>query len=191
MDARVRIEAVEALGTLHSPQALDALVRIIWRHGSPDVQREAVETLGDYQDVGVVAHLEKILVEHADAQAVAEALDVLGELKDPRAQRRIAAVARTSRNAHVRREALQLLGEAQEQQDERAGGLTAEQFATLLERAIFEDSDHSVQLEALEVAAESLPRALARRLLRRVADEHPVRSIREEAFEQLQDIGGT
>jgi hypothetical protein len=151
------------------------------------VQREAVETLGDYRGSSVVEHLEQVLVGHRDEQVVLEALDVLGESNDARAEERVAQAARNSRSAHVRREALQWLGDAQSR-GAGAGGRSAEELAALLERAIFEDRDRSVQLEALDVAAESLPRALARRLLRQVADRHPVAHVREEAREQLQDI---
>jgi HEAT repeat protein/beta-lactamase regulating signal transducer with metallopeptidase domain len=184
-DPQVRVEGVEALGTLGTRAAQDALVRIVWEHRSRDVQREAVEALGDHPDPRVLEQLEKILVEHRDEQVAAEALDVLGEVDDPRIADRIAQAARTSPSAHVRREALEWLGAAQKGRDDRA----AEQLAAVLERVIFEDKDRSVQLEALDVAAESLPRALARRLLRQVVDRHPAAPIREEARELLEDIG--
>jgi HEAT repeat protein/beta-lactamase regulating signal transducer with metallopeptidase domain len=187
-DSHVVAEAVEALGDLQTEGAVAALVRIIWGNHPPGVQREAVEALGAYREHGILEQLNRIVAEHDNEQVVGEALDVLGELNDPRAEQRVARAARTSPSPLVRREALEWLGDAHERGSTRPGGLSAEQLMTLLERVIFEDSDRSVQLEALDVAAESLPRAAARRLLRRVADEHPVRSVRQEALELLADI---
>jgi hypothetical protein len=87
----------------------------------------------------------------------------------------------------IRREALERLGDAQERTDKGARTLSPDRLTLLLEFAIFEDPDPSVQLEALEIAAESLPRAQAQRLLRRVTDEHSVGRIRTEALHLLDD----
>ena len=186
-DDRVQLEAVEALGELQTREAMGTLVRLVWQDESAAVRRKAVDVLADYRAFGLLEPLDSILAAHDDELVLDEALDVLASLSDPAADLRIARAARTSPSPLIRRKALERLGDAQERTNPRARTLSPEQLTLLLERAIFEDPDPSVQLEALEVAAESLPRAQAQRLLRRVADGHSIGGIRAEALNLLDD----
>jgi hypothetical protein len=166
---------------------MGTLVRVIWEHESTAVRRKAVDKLEEYSAFDVLEQLDSILTAHDDELVLDEALDVLAGMSDPAADLRIARAAHTSRSPLIRRKALELLGDAQERTDRPASTLSPDELTLLLERAIFEDADSGVQLEALEVAAESLPRAQAERLLRRVAGEHSVGDIRAEALKLLDD----
>jgi len=53
-------------------------------------------------------------------------------------------------------------------------------------RAIFDDPDMSVRMEAID-ALEDLPADRARRALRDVIDRHPDARVRREAAEQLRE----
>jgi beta-lactamase regulating signal transducer with metallopeptidase domain/HEAT repeat protein len=189
VDARVQLEAVQSLGELRTREAMGTLVRLIWEHESPAVRRKAVDKLEDFVAFGVFEPLDSILTAHDDEAVLDEALEVLASMSDPAADQRIAGAARTSRSPLIRRKALELLGDAQERADDRpASTLSPDTLTALLERAIFEDADPGVRLEALEVAAESLPRAQAEWLLRRVADEHSVGDVRAEALKRLDEV---
>jgi HEAT repeat protein len=186
-DARVQLEAVESLGELQTKEALATLVRLVWEDKSPTVRRKAVDVLADYSRFGVLEHLDRILAAHDDEFVLEETLEVLAKLHNAAADQRIARAARTSPSPLIRREALELLGDAQERTDNSATALSPEGLTLLLEQTIFEDPDRSVQLEALEVAAKSVPRAQAQRLLRRVADTHSIDGIRAQALKLLDD----
>jgi hypothetical protein len=69
---------------------------------------------------------------------------------------------------------------------ETSDARTLDQIEQILEAAIFEDPDHSVRSEAIDVL-ERLPAARAGRVLRKVIDRHPDEQIREQAKELEQE----
>ena len=170
-------EAVETLGDVESSDAVAALVRIVWEHKDVRIQREAVETLGDRRDAAVVTELERIVRDHAVEEVQAQAIETLADVPDHRLDALILELAISGRSARLRREALETIAHVASNTSDAA---TLDKAQQTIERAIFNDPDRSVRMEALD-ALKGLPRERARRVLREVETRHPDADVREEA----------
>jgi HEAT repeat protein len=181
---RAQQEAVETLGDLDDPGAAEALVRIVFDHGNEEVQREAVETIGDrHEDAGAIAALERILREHPSEHVQAEAIETLTDVSGQALHPQIVALTASGRTPRIRREAIEAMADAVADSGNAQALDRAEQA---FERAVFDDPDTSVRMEALD-ALEKLPRDRALRALQRVIDKHPDSRVRREAEEHVRD----
>lgn len=178
-------EAVETIGDLGEPAgAIDALTRIAWEHGDVEVQREAVETLGDRRDdEGAVAALERIAREHEREEVQAEAIETLMDGDKQALHPLILELALTGKSPRVRREALDAIGEAVAKIGDAQ---LLDRAQTVIERAVFEDTDRSVQADALD-ALDEFPSERALRVLRDVAARHADPRMRRDAEEHLRE----
>jgi HEAT repeat protein len=177
-------EAVEALGEVHDPGAVSALTRIVWEHPQEAIQREAVETLGDrHDDAAAVTELVRIAREHPREEVQAEAIETLGDLSEQSVHPVILELAQSAVNPRIRREALDSIHEAVTKiKDVQA----LDRAQRIIERAIFDDPDESVRVDALD-ALGGLPEDRARRALRDVIARHPDARVRREAEEHMRE----
>jgi HEAT repeat protein/beta-lactamase regulating signal transducer with metallopeptidase domain len=180
---RAQQEAVETIGEIDDPGVVDALARIVWEHQDVTVQSEAVETLGDRDDATAMAALEKIAREHDREEVQAEAIETIADRSEQSLHPLILELAVSGRSARIRREALDQIGEAVAKIDD-AQALDRAQQA--IERAIFDDPDPGVRVEALD-ALDELPDERALRVLRDVIARHPDARVRREAEEQVRE----
>jgi HEAT repeat protein len=176
-------EAVETIGDLDASGTVDALISIAWEHQTVDVQREAVETLGDRRDDrAALAAIERIAREHDREEVQAEALETLADSHEP-LHPILLELALSGRSTGIRREAVEAIGEAVTKVGDAQ---LIDRAQTVIERAVFEDPDRSVQMEALE-ALEDFPSARAISILRDVIARHPDPRVRREAEEQVRE----
>jgi HEAT repeat protein/beta-lactamase regulating signal transducer with metallopeptidase domain len=181
---RAQQEAVETLGDIDDPGAADALLRIAFEHDNEQIQREAVETIGDRdEDAGAIAALERILRDHPSEGVQAEAIETLTDVPGQTLHPQIVALAASGRSPRIRRDALEAIADAVAESSDAQMLDRAEQT---LERAIFDDPDTSVRMEALD-GLEKLPRDRELRILRQVIDRHPDSRVRREAEDHVRD----
>jgi HEAT repeat protein len=181
---RAQQEAVETLGEIDAPGAVDALTRIAWEHSDVSVQREAVETLGDRRDdAASMTALERIAREHSREEVQAEAIETIADDSDQPLHPLVLELAASGRNARVRREALAAIGEAVTKISDAE---TLDRAERTIARAIFEDPDPGVRVDALD-ALEELPDERALRVLRDVIARHPDARVRREAEEHVRE----
>jgi HEAT repeat protein/beta-lactamase regulating signal transducer with metallopeptidase domain len=177
-------EAVETIGEIDAPGVVEALTRLAWEHQDVAIQREAVETLGDlHENAAAVTALERIAREHDREEVQAEAIETLADLSEQSLHPLILELAATGRSPRIRREALDSIGEAVEKISDAQ---QLDRVQQVIERAIFEDPDRAVQVEALD-ALENLPDERARRVLRDVIARHPDARVRREAGEHIRE----
>jgi HEAT repeat protein/beta-lactamase regulating signal transducer with metallopeptidase domain len=177
-------EAVETLGDLDDAGAVEALTRIAWDHRDVAIQREAVETLGDRQDdAAALTALERIARQHDREEVQAEAIETLADRPGQLLHPVILELAQTGRTATIRREALDSIADAVEKITD-AQLLDRAQQA--IERAIFDDPDPGVRIDALD-ALDKLPDERALRALRDVVARHPDARVRREADELVRE----
>jgi HEAT repeat protein/beta-lactamase regulating signal transducer with metallopeptidase domain len=177
-------EAVETLGDVDAPGIVDALVRIVSEHREVEIQREAVETLGDRQDdAAALAAIERILRGHPREEVQVEAIETLADVAKGSLHPAILDLAVTGASPRIRREALESIGEAV---SETGDAQMLDAAERTMVRAIFDDPDTSVRMEAID-ALEDLPGERARRVLQDVIDRHPDARVRREAAEQLRE----
>jgi HEAT repeat protein len=179
---QARREAVETLASIEGDASLAALVRIAWEHPDVAMQVEAVESIGDKSGASAAKELERIIRDHPREDVQAEAVETIGDVTDG-LNETIVQIVRSGKNARVRREAIDALSHTAEATKD-AGQL--DRIEQVLEAAIFEDSDHSVRIEAMD-AVEQLPATRAKRVLRKVIERHPDAQMREEATDLEQD----
>jgi HEAT repeat protein/beta-lactamase regulating signal transducer with metallopeptidase domain len=175
----VQAEAVETLGDLEVPGATTALVSIVWEHKDVTIQREAVETLGDRHDRAAVTELERIVQEHPVEDVQAEAIETLADVSNHRVNPVIFEVALSGKSPRLRREALDAIAHVASDTSDAA---MLDKAQHTIERAIFDDPDRSVRMEALD-ALDGLPRDRALSVLRSVLERHPDAELREDAKE--------
>jgi HEAT repeat protein len=180
-----RQEAVEAIGDLAGNAALPLLRRIIWEHPDTGTRVEAVETIGDLEGIDVVRELKELLERHTDQAIREEALDVLSEADSPEAYATLLDVATGADAAELRRDAIEAIADATEKGRTSA---EIERAATMLEQAIFNDRDESVQIEAID-AVHQLPRERALAILRKVVETHASNKVKREARDAIAEIG--
>ncbi len=181
---RAQQEAVETLGDLDAPGVVDALTRIAWEHQDVTIQREAVETLGDRRDdAAALAALERVAREHDREEVQAEAIETLAGRPDQPLHPLILELATSGRSARIRREALESIGDAAHKIDDAQ---LLDRMQQAIERAIFDDPDRAVQIDALD-ALDKLPEERALRALRDVIARHPDARVRREAEEHVRE----
>ena len=95
----------------------------------------------------------------------------------------ILELAASGRSARIRREALDSIGDALEKIGDPQLLDRAQQA---IERAIFDDPDRAVQVDALD-ALDKLPDERALRALRDVIARHPDARVRREAEEHVRE----
>jgi HEAT repeat protein/beta-lactamase regulating signal transducer with metallopeptidase domain len=181
---QAQLEAVETLGDIDADGVVEALTRIAWEHRDVRIQQEAVETLGDrHDDAAALAAIERIAREHDREEVQAEAVETLADRPEHSLHPVILELAASGRNARIRREALDSIGDAIEKTSD-ASVLDRAQQA--IERAVFDDPDQSVRIDALDALAK-LPGERALRALRDVVARHPDARVRREAEEQVRE----
>lgn len=179
-----RKEAVETIGDLDVPGIVEALTRIAWEHADTDVQKEAVETLGDRQDdAAAIAAVERIAREHDREEVQAEAIETIADFKDQAVHPLLLELALSGKSPRIRRQALESLGDAV---SETSDAQVLDRAQTVIERAVFDDPDRSVQAEAID-SLDQFPNDRARRVLRDIVARHPDTRIRREAEEHLRE----
>ena len=177
-------EAIEALGELDHPGVVDTLTRIAQEHENVAMQSEAVETLGDREDdAAAMAALERIAREHDREEVQAEAIETLADREEQPLHPLILELAVSGKSPRIRKEALDQIGDAVA----RIGDAQAlDRAQQAIERAIFDDPDPGVRVEALD-ALEELPDERALRVLRDVIARHSDARVRREAEENLRE----
>jgi HEAT repeat protein/beta-lactamase regulating signal transducer with metallopeptidase domain len=106
----VRLAAVEALGNLSDPRAVDALVQALRTDTDAKVREAAAESLGEIDSPRAVPGLIAALGSERVAAVKAKIAWALGELDDARAVDALSAAVRDG-EAEVRRQAVWALGE--------------------------------------------------------------------------------
>ena len=109
-DSAVRLAAVESLGNLSDPRAVDALVLALKSDTDPRVREAAAEALGEIDSPRAVPGLIAALGSERVSAVRAKIAWALGELDDKRAVEALGAVVR-DQDAEVRRQAVWALGE--------------------------------------------------------------------------------
>jgi HEAT repeat protein len=181
-NASAQQEAVETIGDLDVAGVVDALTKMAWEHPNATIRDEAVETLGDRKDdARAVAAVERILREHPDEQTQVEAIGTLAEMSAEAIPAQILELVESGRSPLIRREAIEEIADALDKIVDARALDSAEQ---ILERAIYNDPDTSVRMEALDALGD-LPGDRADRALRKIADGHPDARVRREAAEHL------
>lgn len=177
-------EAVETIGELDVPGIVEALTRIASEHASPEVQREAVETLGDLHDnAAATAAIERIAREHDREEVQAQAIETLSENAAQVIHPLVLELAVSGKSARIRRQAIESLGEAVSKTGDRQ---LLDRAQTVIEHAVFDDPDRSVQAEAID-ALDEFPSDRALRILRDIIARHPDARMRREADEHLRE----
>jgi len=111
-DAAVRLAAVESLGHLSDPRAVDALVQALRTDTDPQVREAAAEALGEIDSPRAVPGLIAALGLEKVGAVRAKIAWALGEIDDKRAVEALGAVVRDP-DTEVRRQAVSALGELQ------------------------------------------------------------------------------
>ena len=213
--SQVRVEAAEAIGDVQTPQAIPALAELVDRSDDPAVRREAAEAIGEQPAAEAVPALERVIASSTDENVINEAIEALGDIEGADVLGVLVQTVNTHPNRRAQQEAVETLGDIDhpgvvdalariisEHPDERirreaidtiADAVSETGDARLLdraeqtlERAIFDDANTSVRMEALD-AVEKLPRDRAFRMYQNVIDRHPDARVRREAVEQLRD----
>jgi HEAT repeat protein len=109
-DVSVRLAAVESLGNLSDPRAVDALVQALRTDTDARVREAAAEALGEIHSARAVPGLIAALGSEKVSAVRAKIASALGEIKDKRAVEALGAAVRDA-DAEVRREAVSALGE--------------------------------------------------------------------------------
>jgi HEAT repeat protein len=181
---RAQQEAVETLGDVDDPGVVEALTRIAWDHPVAAIQQEAIETLGDRQDeAAAMTALERLAREHPREEVQVEAIDTIGGLEGHSLHPAVLDLALSGRTPRIRREALDAIGEAVADIDDAQALDRAQQ---VIERAIFDDPDPAVRVDALD-ALDELPADRALRALRDIIERHPDARVRREAQEHVRE----
>jgi len=176
-------EAVETLGDIGAPGVVEALTRIVWEHPDVTIQVEAVETLGDRDEAAAMTALERIAREHEREEVQAEAIETIADRSESSLHPSILELALSGRSARIRREALDSIGEAV---TKISDAQALDRAQSTIERAIFDDPDPGVRVEALD-ALEDFPDERALRVLRDVIARHPDARVRREADEHVRE----
>jgi HEAT repeat protein len=177
-------EAVETLGDINVPGIVEALTKIAWEHADADVQKEAVETLGDQQDhEAALTAVERIAREHDREEVQAEAIETIVDFQDQAVHPLLLELAHSGQSARIRRQALESIGDAISKTSDVQ---VLDRAQTVVERAVFDDPDRSVQKEAIDTLDE-FPNDRALRVLRDIVARHPDSRIRREAEEHLHE----
>ena len=170
LDAR-RI-AVESIGRLEGPAALDQLASLIAGTNHPDVQRQAVESLGRRGEPGTEDALYDIAREHRSVDVRRQAVESLGRRKGERVSTRLMEIARGKGPADVKRQATESLGRRSDVDTRRM----------LLELA-HDDGSVDVQRQAVESLARLEADVMSD--LAHIARTHPSGEIRRQAVESM------
>jgi len=109
-DAAVRLAAVQSLGNLSDPRAVDALVQALKTDTDPQVREAAAEALGEIDSPRAVPGLIAALGSEKVGAVRAKIAWALGEIEDKRAVEALGGVVRDP-DAEVRRQAVWALGE--------------------------------------------------------------------------------
>jgi HEAT repeat protein/beta-lactamase regulating signal transducer with metallopeptidase domain len=109
-NAAVRLAAVEALGNLQDPRAIDALVQAVKTDTDARVREAAAEALGEIDSPRAVAGLVEALRSEKVAAVRAKIAWALGEIGDARAVEALGAAVRDA-EVEVRRNAVEALGQ--------------------------------------------------------------------------------
>lgn len=181
---RAQQEAVETLGDLYAPGVVEALTRIAWEHSDVTIQREAVETLGDRHDeAAAMTALERIAREHDRDEVQVEAIETIADHSDQPLHPLVLELAVSGPSARIRREALDAIGEAMAKISDPQ---LLDRAQAVIERAVFEDPDPGVRVDALD-ALDELPDERALRVLRDIIARHPDARVRREAEEHVRE----
>ena len=181
--SELRAEAAETIGEVQTPQSLRALTTLIDDSGDPEVINEAIEALGEVDDPGAMDALVRIIRENSDEEAVDEAIETLNDISQESLHPEILALAASGKTPRLRSSAIDAIADAVSESRDTQLLDRAEQ---ILERAIFDDPDSGVRMEAID-AFEKMPRDRELRVLRQVIERHPDSRVRREAEEHLRD----
>ena len=136
-DVNVRLAAVEALGNLQDPRAVDALVQALRNDTDARVREAAAESLGEIDSPRAIPGLTAALGAERVAAVRAKIAWALGEIDDPRALDALTAAVRDT-SVEVRRQVVWAIGEIQ----------SAEGIPALTTAA--KDADAEVRKNAIE-----------------------------------------
>lgn len=212
-DARLRDDAVDMIGKLRSPAALDALDRIIAESTDRRVLAEALDALGEhFRESAAAPRLEAIARTHADANVRGEAVDLLLEMEiDGANADALVQLAMIADTPEERRDVVEAIGElpadiavpalrrivfesgdetAERQAAESLGELRTTAALAVLDEIIARNPGEAASVQAVEAIGQNFPRDVAEPRLRRILAEHPSRNVRREAADQLEGIGG-
>lgn len=109
-DLEVRVQAVHALGEFESPQAIEALGRVLINDPVPEVQKMAAWALGEIESAAAVDYLVRAL--RADSPEVRkQAAWALGEIESAAALDGLAAAIENENDPEVRRMLIRAISE--------------------------------------------------------------------------------
>ncbi|HJR43213.1 MAG TPA: HEAT repeat domain-containing protein, partial [Gemmatimonadaceae bacterium] len=114
-DAVVRLAAVQELGELDDPRAVEALSQALRNDSDPEVREMAAWALGEIESPAAVPALSEALRSDREARVRVKAAWALGEIESPRAVEALGAALRDD-NIEVRRMAIWALGEIESPQ---------------------------------------------------------------------------
>lgn len=174
-DVDVQREAVESLGEIGHPAALDSLMALARTLPHTDARREAIETVGEMAPSEAAARfLGEVARSDHNVDVQREAVETLGDLRSPRALEELLDLLRDHPNADVRREAIETVGEA----------MPSDRALEVLVGVARTDANQDVQREVLETL-EELKGGAGILALIEIARSHPNRAMRIEAIKTL------
>jgi HEAT repeat protein len=207
LSSTLRLEAVEELGNLEAPKALETLRRIIFEEGDVSLQMKATETLGDLHGLATVEQLVKIAETHPQVVVQIEATETLSDMDEQEAAiRALNRLATSHPQVSVQVKAIETLGDFSNELATRSlmdyvmsenpeplliaaaealGNVPpTTELLRFMERALTSGISEHVKIELVE-ALEDLGDA-GRPLLRKMADSGSP-SVRGKALEILTD----
>lgn len=175
---KVRVAAVEEMGSLSAKDAVATLDRLARRDASRDLRREAAEALGEQPDPEATKVLAALARTAGDEEVSREATESLAERRDPRAFDELVAIVWDRLPREVRREAVESLAET------GSPRVTAE-----LKRIVASHADPEIRREAIETLGETGDVEGAVEAIESAIESDASSAVREEGVETLGDLG--
>ncbi len=187
---KIQQEALESLTRIENDKALDTLIRIAQTHCNPRMREEAIEKLDDMDELKlnsfskVIQCLENIINNKNELEKIQlTALERLAEFETVEALDALIRISQTHGHPRIRRKGIDELRDIDE--------LRLSAFARAIDCLVFvvnnNDEVERNRLEALDALAD-IENNKAMDELIRIAGNHAIPRMREEALEHLSDM---
>jgi HEAT repeat protein len=172
---KLREEILEAV-TLHedSEPVVAFLQDALAKDASESVRAEAASALGEQGGDRALAGVLAAAKNDASRRVRVEAVEAIGRMGLPGVAEALEDLARKSADLEVRKQALEAIARA----------APADRAAAVFQAVLFEDTYQELQEEALD-GLEHLPPSVAEPVLKKIAQKHRSRELRQQALERL------
>jgi HEAT repeat protein len=168
-----RVEAVEALGSIHRPDILRRLTGLAFGPYDRKIQDEAVETVADLGMPEAFPVLKVVALKHPDPSVRAEAISALAKSGRSASLEVLFRIAMSDPEPHI-----------QHQATERIADFQFADAAPYLRRVAWENETGMIRREAVRLIG-SLPEAVGMPLLNEIIAGHPDDEVRERAVSEI------